>query len=163
MCHKQFVIKVVLGDDEQRKARDKVGAPRSEHPPIHITNVIPPQGGQASALAPTAESASVGVLNRPAPKRRLILEGPRDKDVLDYFAWHATFIEDTSRKRDYDEAAKYMLNEHFDLKFLYEVANDEFMDKCGFKQGVAWRLRNDLEGWVQKSKRGKFIEAEEAS
>ncbi|KAI2737610.1 hypothetical protein DTO013F2_9754 [Penicillium roqueforti] len=137
--------------EQQRLERQKGGLQSSPgYPPINITNVLPAQSSNLSALStPTPMVAMCP--GKTAPDF-LEIPGLRDLAVTEYSDWQQSQVSDEKLKAEFRKARDTALEDGLDLMQVHEDQDPEFFIKNGVKRGIARRFVGDISYWVKNCK-----------
>lgn len=137
--------------EQQRLERQKGGLQSSPgYPPINITNVLPAQSSNLSALStPTPMVAMCP--GKTAPDF-LEIPGLRDLAVTEYSDWQQSQVSDEKLKAEFRKARDTALEDGLDLMQVHEDQDPEFFIKNGVKRGIARRFVGDINYWVKNCK-----------
>jgi hypothetical protein len=133
--------------DVERRRKRRATSPAG-CAPIHITNILPPQGLAANSPESTPAPAEAGLSTSPRPTH-LEIAGPRDVAVRMYSAWQCSQVSDRALKIEYQKACGITLDEGLDVELVHEDQNADLYIKKGVKTGVARRFVRDIETWAK--------------
>jgi hypothetical protein len=116
-------------------------------PPIHITNVLPPQS-QQTPLSHLEPASTVQPLDA-TRARPLGIPGPRDVVIAKYCAWQQAQMENEEHDQ---KALDIVRKDGLDLEQIYEDQDPESFTKRGVKWGISRRFASarDIEDWAKR-------------